>query len=109
MVSLPQKEDFSEDGSGSFYTLFGATYWTPSNGKTFNLKEDGQVDTDIVDFDLTTLIDMRYEIVNDSLLEFSCKFPKDSIMNIMTVKYEIIEEQMTWLIDGSYEVKLKKE
>ena len=37
---------------------------------------------------------MRYEAVNESLLEFNCKFPKDSIRNIMPVKYEIIGDQM---------------
>ena len=61
-VGEPKFENFSKDGSGSFFALFGVTYWVPSEG--------------------------------ESLLEFSCKFPKDSIRNIIPVKYEIIGDKM---------------
>jgi len=109
ILELPHKDDFSKDGSGSFYLLFGATYWRASNGKMFNLQEDGQIITDIVDGDLITQIDLRYKIINDSFIQFSCKLPKDTIRNIMPAKYELKKQEMTWLIDDFLEIKLQKE
>ncbi len=93
-VGEPKFENFSKDGRESFFALFGVTYWVLSEGKTFNLLENGHVQTDIAEADLIKQLDMRYEAVNESLLEFNCKFPKDSIRNIMPVKYEIIGDQM---------------
>lgn len=109
ILELPDKDDFSKDGSGSFYLLFGAEYWGASNGKMFNLQEDGKIITNIVDSDKITQIDLRYKIINDRVIEFSCKLPKDTIRNIMPVKYEVIKQEMTWLIDDFLEIKLQKE
>jgi hypothetical protein len=107
-LSTPQFENFSQDGYGSFYMLLG-THWRESNNKVFNLQEDGQVKTNVVDSDFISQIDMRYKIVNDSLIDFSCKLPKDTIRNIMPVKYEIDGKVMRWLLDDFLEIKLKKD
>jgi hypothetical protein len=109
MVRELEKGDIPEDGYGSFSALFGATYWSNSNGKIFHLLENGEVSTDITASDFITQIDMRYDIINESLIEFSCKFPKDSIRNIMPVHYLINDNKMIWLIDNFLEIKLEKE
>ncbi|TNE53853.1 MAG: hypothetical protein EP338_10010 [Bacteroidetes bacterium] len=109
MVRTPQKDDFPEDGYGSFNAFFGASYWSQSNGKTFSLQENGTVMTDLVDSKMFEQINMRYDIINDSLIEFSSKFPEDTILNIMPVKYKLDNNNMTWLIDELLEIKLEKE
>ncbi len=109
IIELPHKDDISKDGSGSFFLLFGATYWGASNGKIFNLQEDGQIITDIVESDIITQIDLRYKIIDDRVIQFSCKLPKDTIRNIMPAKYELEKQEMTWIIDDLIEIKLQKE
>lgn len=107
-VRNPHFENLSKDGYGSFYLLLG-TIWGESNGKIFNLQEDGKVETNIVDSDFITQIDLKHVIINDSIIEFSCKFPEDTIRNIMPIKYQIVGKEMTWLLDEIIEIKLQKE
>ncbi len=109
MVRELRLEDIPKDGHGSFSALFGSTYWSNSNGKDFNLLENGEVLTNITGSDLMNQIDLRYNIMNDSLIEFSCKLPKDSVRNKMLVQYEIRDNKMTWYIDDFLEIKLEKE
>jgi len=108
-IKMPSFENFSKDGRGSFYSLFGAVVWSESNGKLFELTYENKVVTNLYDHPLMDSLDFRYELINDSIVNFICNFPTDSTQNIMPVKYNLNGGQMTWIIDGFFKIKLSKE
>jgi len=108
-INMPSVESFSKDGRGSFYSLFGTEIWSESNGKLFELTDKNKVVTNLYDHPLMDSLDFRYELINDSIVNFICNFPTDSTQNIMPVKYNLNGERMTWIIDDFFKITLSKE
>lgn len=108
IVRPVNKGDVNMYGYGSLLSLFGPKCWSQSNGKLFILQEDGQVQTNISDSVQIKEIDLRYEILNDSTMQFTSMSFNDTIRNIMPVQYDISSNKMTWLIDSLLEIELQK-